>query len=113
MNVIATNTGASNSEIVIKLFSYESCLIRQAVELITKSLSDTGVYISGSIPMPTRRKCFVVNRSPHIDKKSRERFSIHVHVRIIKLRNFDSKVTDRLLGMTLPNGIGIKIKYSE
>lgn len=113
MNVVVTNTGISNSEIVIKLFSYDVCLIRQSVELITKSLADTGAYISGSIPIPTRRKTFVVNKSPHIDKKSREHFSIHVHVRIMKLRNFDSKDTDRLLGMTLPNGVEIKIKYSE
>ena len=100
----------ASSKVVVKLFSYDHHLIKNSVYIIKNALSGSGVDICGPIPMPTRRKTFTVNRSPHVDKKSREHFEIRTHVRIIGLLNCNNTAIERLLKIALPNGIGIDIR---
>jgi len=114
MNInINTTPKAASSKIVVKLFSYEPSLIENAVFVIRNGLGGTGVFVRGPIPMPTRRKVFTVNRSPHVDKKSREHFQIKTHIRIMELMNCNNAVIERLLKVVLPTGVEIKIRYYD
>jgi len=38
-------------------------------------------------PLPTHIERFTVNRSPHVDKKSREQFEIRTHKRLLDIWN--------------------------
>jgi small subunit ribosomal protein S10 len=113
MNTKNTSTIVASSKIVVKLFSYDHNLIKNAVFTIRNALSGSGVNIFGPVPIPTRKKTFTVNRSPHVDKKSREHFEIRTHIRVIELLNCNNIVIERLSKIALPNGVEIKIRYVD
>ena len=80
------------------------------MEKIVKTAKDTGALVMGPIPLPTKRSIYTVNRSPHVDKKSREQFQIKVHKRIVDLMNSTSKTVDALMQLDMPAGVDIEIK---
>jgi len=77
---------------------------------IVKTAKNTGALVMGPIPLPTKRSIYTVNRSPHVDKKSREQFQIKVHKRIIDLMNSTSKTVEALMQLDMPAGVDIEIK---
>jgi len=80
------------------------------MEKIVKTAKNTGALIMGPIPLPTKRSIYTVNRSVHVDKKSREQFQIKVHKRIVDLMNSTSKTVDALMQLDMPAGVDIEIK---
>jgi|TARA_B100000809_G_C14818861_1_gene416665 small subunit ribosomal protein S10 len=80
------------------------------MEKIVKTAKNTGALVMGPIPLPTKRSIYTVNRSPHVDKKSREQFQIKVHKRIVDLMNSTSKTVDALMQLDMPAGVDIEIK---
>ena len=80
------------------------------MEKIVKTAKNTGALILGPIPLPTKRSIYTVNRSVHVDKKSREQFQIKVHKRIVDLMNSTSKTVDALMKLDMPAGVDIEIK---
>ena len=52
----------------------QSSTVASVVSIIDSYLSDTGLGVSRVSSLPTKRKVWTVNRSPHIFKKSREQF---------------------------------------
>ena len=77
---------------------------------IVKTAKNTGALIMGPIPLPTKRSIYTVNRSVHVDKKSREQFQIKVHKRILDLMNSTTKTVDALMKLDMPAGVDIEIK---
>ena len=53
----------------ISLKAYDHSLIDKSTEKIVKTAKSTGAFISGPIPLPTRRTIYTVLRSPFVDKK--------------------------------------------
>jgi|TARA_B100001167_G_scaffold3717_1_gene2174 small subunit ribosomal protein S10 len=80
------------------------------MEKIVKTAKNTGALVMGPIPLPTKRSIYTVNRSVHVDKKSREQFQIKVHKRIVDLMNSTSKTVDALMQLDMPAGVDIEIK---
>ena len=80
------------------------------MEKIVKTAKNTGAIILGPIPLPTKRSIYTVNRSVHVDKKSREQFQIKVHKRIVDLMNSTSKTVEALMQLDMPAGVDIEIK---
>ena len=80
------------------------------MEKIVKTAKNTGALVMGPIPLPTKRSIYTVNRSVHVDKKSREQFQIQVHKRIVDLMNSTSKTVDALMQLDMPAGVDIEIK---
>jgi len=80
------------------------------MEKIVKTAKNTGALVMGPIPLPTKRSIYTVNRSPHVNKKSREQFQIKVHKRIVDLMNSTSKTVDALMQLDMPAGVDIEIK---
>ena len=77
---------------------------------IVQTAKNTGALVMGPIPLPTKRSIYTVNRSVHVDKKSREQFQIKVHKRIVDLMNSTSKTVDALMQLDMPAGVDIEIK---
>ena len=98
------------NKIRIKLKSYDHNLLDKSTERIVKTAKDTGALILGPIPLPSKRSLFTVNRSVHVDKKSREQFQIKVHKRILDLLNSTTKTVDSLMKIDMPAGVDIEIK---
>jgi small subunit ribosomal protein S10 len=95
----------AGQKIRIKLKSYDHNLIDKSAEKIIKTVKATGAVVSGPIPLPTKRSLYVVNRSPHVDKKSREQFETRSHKRLIDILNSTSKTVDSLMKLELPAGV--------
>ena len=94
----------------IRLRAYDNKILDQSTEEIVNTVKRTGANIKGPIPLPTKRSIYTVNRSPHVDKKSREQFQIKVHKRIVDLLNSTSKTVDALMQLDMPAGVDIEIK---
>ena len=98
------------NRIRIRLKAYDHILLDKSMEKIVKTVKNTGALVMGPIPLPTKRSIYTVNRSPHVDKKSREQFQIKVHKRIVDLMNSTSKTVDALMQLDMPAGVDIEIK---
>ncbi|MBU1708261.1 30S ribosomal protein S10 [bacterium] len=101
---------ATQASIRIRLKSYDHNLIDKSTEKIVRTAKATGALVSGPIPLPTRRTIVTVNRSVHVDKKSREQFETRIHKRLIDIHNSTAKTIDALMKIELPSGVDIEIK---
>ena len=97
-------------KIRIRLKSFDHALIDKSTEDIVKTAMNSGAEVIGPIPLPTRRSLITVNRSPHIDKKSREQFELKTHKRLIEIYNSKPQTIDALAKLDLPAGVDIEIK---
>jgi len=98
------------NKIRIRLKAYDHILLDKSTQNIVKTAKSSGAVVLGPVPLPTKRSIYTVNRSPHVDKKSREQFQIKVHKRIIDLMNTTSKTVDALMKLDMPAGVDIEIK---
>ncbi len=98
------------NKIRIRLKAYDHMLLDKSTEKIVKTAKNTGAMVLGPIPLPTRRSIYTVNRSVHVDKKSREQFEIKIHKRIVDLMNSTPKTVDALMKLDMPAGVDIEIK---
>jgi small subunit ribosomal protein S10 len=97
-------------KIRIRLKSYDYKVLDQSVERIVQTAQRTGVKLVGPIPLPTERKIFCVNRSPHVDKKSREQFEMRIHKRLIDILQPTAQTIESLSSLDLPSGVDIELK---
>jgi len=100
----------AGQKIRIKLKSFDHNLIDKSTEKIIKTVKSTGAVVSGPIPLPTQRSVYTVNRSPHVDKKSREQFETRSHKRLIDILNATGRTVDSLMKLELPAGVDVEIK---
>jgi len=70
----------------------------------------TREIVRGPIPLPTLIERFTVNRSPHIDKKSREQFEIRTHKRVLDIVDPTPQTVDALMKLDLSAGVDVEIK---
>ncbi len=101
---------AAQQKIRIKLLSYDYRLIDQSTTKIVDTAKRTGALIAGPVLLPTRIRKYTVNRSVHVDKKSREQFEMRVHKRLIDLISPTQKTVDELMKLDLPSGVDVEIK---
>ena len=101
---------ADGYKIRIKLRAYDHRLLDQSTQEIVAAAQRTGAGINGPIPLPTTRARYTVNRSPHIDKKSREQFEIRTHKRLLDILNPTAQTVDALMRLDLPAGVDVEIK---
>ncbi len=99
----------ARQRIRIKLKAYDHRLLDQSAAQIVDTAERTGAAVTGPIPLPTHIRKFCVNRSPFIDKDSREQFEIRTHKRVIDVHEPTSRTVDALMRLTLPAGVDIEI----
>lgn len=94
----------------LTLKSYDHQLLDKAVKQIVLTVKRTGSELVGPVPLPNRKKCFTVLRSPHIDKKSREQFNRTTHVRILDIVAPSDQTMDALMKLSISSGVDVEIK---
>jgi small subunit ribosomal protein S10 len=100
----------AKQRIRIRLKAYDHRILDRSAEQIVATAEQTGAKVAGPVPLPTDIKKFCVNRSPHVDKDSREHFEIRTHKRLIDVLEPTSKTIDALTKLNLPAGVDIEIK---
>lgn len=94
----------------IRLKAFDHRALDMSAKEIVSTAKRTGADVRGPIPLPTRIERFTVNRSPHIDKKSREQFEVRTHKRILDIVDPTPQTVDALMKLDLSAGVGIEIK---
>lgn len=94
----------------VKLKAFDHRLIDQSAAEIVATARRTGAEISGPIPLPTRIEKFTVQRSVHVNKKSREQFEVRTYKRLIDIMNTNPDTVDALMKLQLPAGVSVDIK---
>lgn len=97
-------------KIRLTLKSYDHQLLDKAVKQIVLTVKRTGSQLVGPVPLPNRKKCFTVLRSPHIDKKSREQFELTTHRRILDILSPSDQTMDALMKLSISSGVDVEIK---
>ena len=99
-----------NDKIRIRLKAYDYRILDQSASEIVDTARRTGAKIAGPIPLPTAVSRYTVNRSPHIDKKSREQFEIRTHKRVLDIVDPTPQTVDALMKLDLASGVDVEIK---
>ena len=101
-------TTVSSDRIRIKLKAYDYRILDKAVAEIVDTARNTGAGVA--IPLPTNINKFTVNRSVHVDKKSREQFEMRIHKRLMDILEPTQQTVDALGKLSLPAGVDVEIK---
>jgi small subunit ribosomal protein S10 len=94
----------------IRLKAFDHRVLDQSVREIVGTAKRTGARVRGPIPLQNRIERFTVNRSPHIDKKSREQFEIRTHKRLLDIVDPTPQTVDALMKLDLAAGVDVEIK---
>jgi small subunit ribosomal protein S10 len=97
-------------KIRLTLKSYDHQLLDKAVKQIVSTAKRTGSQIMGPVPMPNKRRCFTVLKSPHVNKKSREQFELTTHRRILDIVAPSDQTMDALMKLNISSGVDVEIK---
>ena len=74
-----------HQNIRIRLKAFDHRVLDVSTVEIVNTARRTGASVRGPIPLPTKFERYTVNRSPHVDKKSREQFEIRTHKRLLDI----------------------------
>lgn len=94
----------------IKIKGYDSKLVEKVTAQIVESVVRTGAVVTGPIPLPTQRKIWVVNNSPHIDGQSKEHYEMRFHKRLLEIVDHNARTIDALTHLQVAAGVSIEIK---
>ena len=81
-----------NQRIRIKLRAYDNKIIDKSAQQIVETIERYGGRPVGPVPLPTEIQKYTVNRSPFIDKNSREQFEMRTHKRVIDIYSPTPKI---------------------
>lgn len=98
------------SELRLKVSAYEHKVLDSSVKQIIDTAVRYDAEVRGPIPLPTNISKYTVNRSPFVNKDSREQFEMRVHRRLIDIINPSQKVIEALTSIDLPSGVSIDLK---
>ena len=99
-----------NTNIRIRLKAFDHRVLDSSTSEIVSTAKRTGAQVRGPIPLPTGIEKFTVNRSPHVDKKSREQFEIRTHKRLVDILEPTQQTLDALMKLDLSAGVDVEIK---
>ena len=101
---------AEHQNIRIRLKAFDHRVLDNYTHEIVNTAKRTGADVKGPIPLPTKIERFTVNRSPHVDKKSREQFEIRTYKRVLDIVDPTPQTVDALMKLDLAAGVDVEIK---
>ncbi|KJV55278.1 ribosomal protein S10 [Orientia chuto str. Dubai] len=99
----------SSKDIRIRLKSFDHALLDRTTFEIVRLAKSAGAKIKGAISLPRRIQRFTFNKSPHVNKKSREQFEIRTHKRLVIITNPTPQTIEVLTKITLAPGVDVQI----
>ena len=99
-----------SQDIRIRLRAYDNKLLDTSATDIINTAKRTGAKVRGPIPLPTKKEKFTVNKSQHVDKKSRDQFEIRTHNRLLDIIDPTPQTVDALMKLDLSAGVEVDIK---
>lgn len=100
----------AGQRIRIRLKAFDYRILDASAAEIVETAKRTGSKVTGPIPLPTRIERFTVNRSPHVDKKSRDQYEIRTHKRLLDILEPTQQTIDALGKLDIAAGVDVEIK---
>lgn len=100
-------------KIRIILRSFDHRLIDMSLKNLIEMVKSTEADIIGPIPLPCKKKIYTIQRSPHVNKKSREQFELRTHKRMIDIKLSSKEAIKKLSDIKLPAGVDIEVKVPD
>ena len=101
------------AKVRIKLQSSDIDELNNICEMIKDIAKQSGINISGPIPLPTKRLKVTTRKSPCGDgKASFDRFEMRIHKRIIDLPA-NNRVLHAIMRVSIPRSVNIKIEMKD
>ncbi len=100
----------TKERIRLTLRSYDHKLLDDAAKKLAATVMRTGSDLVGPIPLPNCEKRITVLRSPHVDKKSRDQFSLTTHARVLYIEAPSDQTMDALMKLNISAGVDVEIK---
>lgn len=97
-------------KIRIILRSFDHKLIDMSLNKLIDMIKNTGAETIGPIPLPCKKKIYTIQRSTHVNKKSREQFELRTHKRMLDINLTSKDTIKKLSDMKLPAGVDIEVK---
>ncbi len=94
----------------IRLKAFDHRILDVSTKEIVNTAKRTGAEVRGPIPLPTRIEKYTVNRSPHVNKKSREQIEMRTHKRLLDIIDPTPQTVDALMKLDLAAGVDVEIK---
>ena len=101
---------SEHQNIRIRLKAFDHRVLDNSTHEIVNTAKRTGADVRGPIPLPTKIERFTVNRSPHVDKKSREQFEIRTYKGVLDIVSPTPQTVDALMKLDLAAGVDVEIK---
>lgn len=99
-----------SQNIRIRLKAFDHRILDVSTKEIVNTAKRTGAEVRGPIPLPTQIEKYTVNRSPHVNKKSREQFEMRTHKRLLDIIDPTPQTVDALMKLDLAAGVDVEIK---
>lgn len=100
------------NRIRVNFKSFDEKLLAGVITEIQIIARRSGANVIGPVPLPTTIRRFCVNRSPHIDKKSRDHYEQRIHKRLLYIEKTTQMTMDELMKMNISSGVKVDIKVS-
>src|SRR6476659_6820313 len=100
----------NGQNIRIRLKAFDHRILDASTREIVHTAKRTGARVRGPVPLPTRIERFTVNRSPHVDKKSREQFEMRTFRRLLDIVEPTPQTVDAWMKRELAAGVDVEIK---
>lgn len=100
----------TGQNIRIRLKAFDHRILDTSAREIVSTAKRTGAQVRGPVPLPTRIERYTVNRSPHVNKKSREQFEMRTHKRLLDIVDPTPQTVDALMKLDLAAGVDVEIK---
>ena len=101
------------SKVRIKLQSVDIDKLNEVIDKIREIADNSGIPISGPIPLPTKKLKVTTRKSPCGDGTATfDRYEMRVHKRLIDVQSND-KVLYSIMRISIPRTVKIKIEMIE
>ncbi len=100
-------------DIYIRIKAFDCSLLEKCIRGFIDQLKQFNADLSGPIALPRKDSKFIVNRSPHVDKKSREQFEMRISKRLIIVHNPTSTMMKMLADLSFSAGVEVDLKVRE
>src|SRR5690606_29014802 len=94
----------------VRLKAFDHRVLDHSTRAVVNTAKRTGATARGPIALPTLIGRFTVDRSPHVDKRSREQFEVRTHKRVLDIVDPTPQTVDALMKLDLSAGVDVEIK---
>src|SRR5262245_16472493 len=98
------------NSIRIRLKGFDHRVLDGSASEIVHTANRQGARVHGPVPLPKPAPRFTLNRSPHVDKKSREQFEMRTFRRLLDIVDPTPQTVDALMKLDLAAGVDVEIK---